>query len=87
MFLACVARGLGGVLYRLHVALPRGVLVSTAIAPIVAGLGVLGDRTPRLAGLALLVVFGCLMAFLVSSARGRPDNPATSAGYQRDSSG
>src|SRR5207302_7524048 len=69
MFLVCVALGVGGVLYPLHVSLPRGVVVSFAAAPMIAGLAVLGDRTPRLAGLALLVVFGGLMAYLMIAAR------------------
>jgi cation:H+ antiporter len=68
MFLVCVALGVGGVLYPLHVSLPRNVLVAFAVAPMVAGLAVLGDRTPRLAGLALLVIFGGMMAYLVISA-------------------
>jgi cation:H+ antiporter len=69
MFLVCVALGVAGLLYPLHVNLPRGVLVSFAIAPLLAGLAVLGDRTPRLAGVALLVIFTGLMAYLVIAAR------------------
>jgi cation:H+ antiporter len=69
MFLVCVALGLGGVLYPLRVDLPRGVLAGFALAPIVAGIALVGERTPRWAGVVLLVVFGALMAYLVNAAR------------------
>jgi cation:H+ antiporter len=69
MFLVCVALGLGGVLYPLRVELPRGVLAGFALAPIVAGIALLGEQTPRWAGVALLVVFGAVMAYLVNAAR------------------
>jgi cation:H+ antiporter len=69
IFLVCVALGLGGVLYPLRVSLPRGVLVAFAAAPVVGGVALLGERTPRLAGVALLVVFGALMGYLVVAAR------------------
>ena len=68
-FLVCVALGLAGVLYPLEVELPRGVLVLLAAAPVAAGLGVLGDRTPRLAGVVLLALFGAAMAYLVPASR------------------
>ncbi len=69
MFLVCVALGLGAVLYPLHVSLPRPVLGVLAVAPVLAGLALLGDTTPRLAGAALLVAFGLLMTVLVVAAR------------------
>jgi cation:H+ antiporter len=69
MFLVCVALGLGGLLYPLHVSLPRGVLVSFAFAPVLAGVAVLDGQTPRLAGLGLLVIFCGLMSYLVLAAR------------------
>src|SRR5579859_7271082 len=69
MFLVCVALGVAGVLYPLHVHLPRGVLASFALAPLIGGLGLVGERTPRLAGLAMLAIFGGLMAYLVISTR------------------
>ncbi len=69
VFLVCVALGLGALLYPLHVSLPRPVLGVLAIAPVLSGLALLGDTTPRLAGAALLVAFGVLMAVLVAAAR------------------
>src|SRR5579864_1652163 len=63
MFLVCVALGVGGVLYPLNVSLPRGVLASFMVAPLVAGVGLFGERTPRIAGLAILVIFCGLMAY------------------------
>jgi cation:H+ antiporter len=69
MFLVCVALGLGAFLYPLRVSLPRPVLGVLAVAPVLSGLALLGDPTPRLAGAALLLAFGVLMAVLVSAAR------------------
>src|SRR3979490_206611 len=47
MFLVCVALGLGGVLSPLKVDLPRGVLAGFTLAPIVAGIALIGSATPR----------------------------------------
>jgi cation:H+ antiporter len=72
-FLVCVALGVGGVLYPLEVRLPRGALIALAAAPVVAGLALIPDadqKTPRLAGVALLVVFVAAMGYLVSASRG-----------------
>jgi cation:H+ antiporter len=69
IFVVCVALGLGSILYPLHVVLPRPVLAVFAITPLVAGLALLGDTTPRPAGLVLLLAFGLFMAILIRTAR------------------
>jgi cation:H+ antiporter len=69
IFLVCVALGLGAVLYPLHVALPRPVLGVLAVTPLLGGLALLGDTTPRPAGLVLLAAFGLLMGVLVRAAQ------------------
>jgi cation:H+ antiporter len=71
-FLICVALGLGGLLYPLHVSLPRGVLMVLGIAPILAGLGLVGDRTPRWAGAVLLSAFVAAMVYMVRVSRRNP---------------
>src|SRR5213593_236147 len=45
-------------------------LVCVALAPVVAGLGVLGDRTGRLAGVVLLLAFAAAIAYLLVASRG-----------------
>ena len=70
IFLVCVALGLGGVLYPLRVDIPRSVLVSFVAAPLLSGIALLGNPTPRIAGVLLLLIFGVLMANLVLAARG-----------------
>jgi cation:H+ antiporter len=72
IFLMCVALGLGAMLYPLRVFLPRTVLVVLAVAPLVAGLALLGDTTPRLAGALLLASFGLLMGIVVRAAQQQP---------------
>jgi cation:H+ antiporter len=69
MFLVCVALGLGGVLYPLQVQLPRGVLLSLALAPVMAGLALVGETTPRVSGPILLIAFAGCMAHLVYASR------------------
>jgi cation:H+ antiporter len=69
IFVVCVALGLGATLYPLHVALPRPVLAVFAVTPLVAGIALLGDTTPRWAGITLLLVFGLFMGILISVAR------------------
>jgi cation:H+ antiporter len=69
IFLVCVALGLGGVLYPLRVELPRGILAVFALAPVLAGLGVLGERTGRLAGALLLGAFAAAIAYLLVASR------------------
>ncbi len=68
-FLVCVALGLGGLLYPLKVQLPKGVLLTLAAAPVVAGLALIGDQTPRFAGVLLLVGFVAAMTYLVAASR------------------
>jgi cation:H+ antiporter len=69
IFLVCVALGLGGVLYPLEVRLPGGVLFTLAGAPLLAGLPLIGDRTPRIAGAVLLIAFAGCMAYLIAASR------------------
>lgn len=69
IFLVCVALGLGSLLYPLRVQLPRGALLILAGAPVVAGVGLIGDVTPRGAGILLLVAFGVAMLYLVRASR------------------
>ena len=68
-FLACVALGLGAVLFPLRVRLPRGVLLLLAAAPVLAGAALIGGTTSRPAGVGLLVAFGAGIAYLVRAAR------------------
>lgn len=69
IFLVCGALGLGAVLYPLRVNLPRGFLVLMAACPVVAGIGLLGDETNRLAGAALLLAFVAAVSYLVLASR------------------
>ncbi len=69
IFLVCVALGLGALLYPLRVRLPGGVLVAMAVAPLLAGFGLIGEHTPRPAGALLLVAFAALMSYLVLASR------------------
>ncbi len=69
IFVACVALGLGAVLFPLRVDLPRRVLLVLAASPLVAGLALIGDRTSRVAGAALLVAFGLALGYLVNASR------------------
>ena len=69
IFLVCVALGLGAVLYPLRVRLPRGFLVLMAACPLVAGVGLFGGTTGRLAGAALLAAFAGAIAYLVVASR------------------
>lgn len=69
IFLVCVALGLAGVLYPLHVRLPRGVLVLIALAPLLSGIALIGAVTPRPAGAILLLAFAAAMAYVVRASR------------------
>jgi cation:H+ antiporter len=69
IFLVCGALGLGAVLYPLRVTLPRGFLVLMAACPVVAGIGLLGDETNRLAGAVLLLAFVAAVSYLVLASR------------------
>jgi cation:H+ antiporter len=68
-FIVCVALGLGAVLFPLRVQLPRGVLLSLAAAPVLAGTALIGERTSRIAGLALLAAFALALGYLVIVSR------------------
>lgn len=72
IFLVCVALGLGAVLYPLHVRLSNGLLATMAAAPLVAGLAVISDRSPRFVGVLLLAAFVAFMGYLVSASRRHP---------------
>jgi cation:H+ antiporter len=69
IFLVCVALGVAAVIYPLRVRLPRGALVTLALAPVVAGVALIADETPRVAGIVLLVAFGAAMAYVVVASR------------------
>jgi cation:H+ antiporter len=69
IFLVCGALGLGAVLYPLRVTLPRGFLVLMAACPVVAGIGLLGDETNRLAEAVLLLAFVAAVSYLVLASR------------------
>lgn len=69
VFIVCVALGLGAVLFPLRVQLPRGVLGTLALAPVVAGIALIGDTTSKLAGLVLLGVFAASLGYLVIASR------------------
>jgi cation:H+ antiporter len=68
IFIVCVALGLGAVLFPLRVRLPAGVLACLAVAPVLAGLALIGGTTSRLAGIVLLAAFAaCLGSVVVAS--------------------
>jgi Sodium/calcium exchanger protein len=69
IILVCVALGLGAMLYPLRVNLPRGFLILMAVCPVLVGLGCLGERTPRSAGVLLLVAFFVAILYLVRVSR------------------
>jgi cation:H+ antiporter len=69
IFLVCVALGLGAMIVPLRVRLPRGVLVLFAVTPVLAGLPLLGDTTPRWTGALLLLVFAAMLAYVARVSR------------------
>jgi cation:H+ antiporter len=69
-FLVCVALGLGAIIAPLHVRLPRTFLLLAGLAPVLAGLALIGPVTSRAAGVVLLIAFGLMMAYLVRASRG-----------------
>jgi len=69
VFIVCVALGLGAVLFPLRVQLPPGVLVGFALAPVLAGLALIGGRTSRLAGIVLLMAFALALGCVVVASR------------------
>src|SRR5947209_18165610 len=68
-FIVCVALGLGAVLFPLRVHLPRGILLSLAAAPVLAGSALIGERTSRIAGVVLLAAFALALGYLVIASR------------------
>jgi cation:H+ antiporter len=69
IFLVCVALGLGAILYPLRMNLPRGFLVLMAICPVLVGVGLIGGRTNRPAGVVLLLAFVAAIFYLVRASR------------------
>ena len=69
VFIVCVALGLGAVLFPLRVQLPGGVLVCFAATPVLAGVALIGDSTPRAAGAVLLVAFALGLGYVVMASR------------------
>jgi cation:H+ antiporter len=57
----------GGAIFLVR--LPGGVLFTLAGAPLLAGLPLIGDRTPRIAGAVLLIAFAGCMAYLIAASR------------------
>jgi cation:H+ antiporter len=68
-FVICVALGLGAVLFPLKVTLPRGILLLLAVAPVLAGVALIGGTTSRVAGVVLLAVFAASMWYLVHASK------------------
>jgi len=64
-----LALGLGAVLFPLRVQLPGGVLVCFAATPVLAGVALIGDSTPRAAGAVLLVAFALGLGYVVMASR------------------
>ncbi|MFN2421564.1 MAG: sodium:calcium antiporter [Gemmatimonadota bacterium] len=84
VFLVCVPLGLGAVLYPLRVRLPKPVLITLAVTPLLAGLAIAGDRTPRWAGAVLLASFvGAMTHLVIASRRHALISPTTIAGSMK----
>lgn len=71
IFVVCIALGLGALIYPLRVRLPRGFLVLMASCPVLGGVGLLGGKTPRLAGVVLLLAFAAALVYLITASRRR----------------
>jgi cation:H+ antiporter len=69
IFLVCVALGLGALLYPLRVTLPGGFLFLRAVCPVLVGVGLIGGRTSRPAGVVLIVAFVAAIFYLVRASR------------------
>jgi len=69
VFIVCVALGLGAVLFPLRVRLPPGVLAAFALTPLMAGVALIGESIPRLAGIVLLAAFALGLGYVVSASR------------------
>lgn len=68
-FVICVALGLGAVLFPLKVTLPRGILLSLVVAPVLAAVPLIGGNTSRTAGVVLLAAFAASIWYLVHAAK------------------
>ncbi len=68
-FLVCVALGVGAALYPMRVRLPKGFLIVFFLAPVLSGVAVMSDSTPRWSGVLLLAVFATSMVYLVQTSR------------------
>lgn len=68
-FLVTMALGLGAIIAPLEVRLPRAYLGIIAIAPVLAGVALIGGRTAPAAGLALLLAFATAMTYVVRRSR------------------
>jgi cation:H+ antiporter len=71
IFLVCVALGVGALLFPLEAQLPRGVIIVFAASPVLVGLGLIAPRTPRWAGLVLLLAFVAALVYVVQASRGQ----------------
>jgi cation:H+ antiporter len=69
IFMVCVALGLGAVIVPLQVRLPRGILAVFAATPVLAGLPLVAETTPRWTGIVLLLCFAAAMAYVVTASR------------------
>ncbi len=69
VFIICVALGLGAILVPLRVQPPTGILASLAAAPLLTGLALVGDATPRWAGIVLLAAFALVLGHMVTASR------------------
>jgi len=69
IFVVCMALGAGALVVPLRVRLPRRVLALFALAPLLAGLALIGDATPRWTGALLLLLFAASLAYLLRVSR------------------
>jgi len=69
IFVVCMALGAGALIVPLRVRLPRRVLALFALAPLLAGLALIGDATPRWTGALLLLLFAASLAYLLRVSR------------------
>jgi cation:H+ antiporter len=69
IFIVCFALGLGAMIVPLRVRLPRGVLVLFAAAPVLAGLPLIADTTPRWTGAVLLLAFAAMLVHVLRVSR------------------
>jgi cation:H+ antiporter len=69
IFMVCVALGLGAMIVPLQVRLPRGILALFAATPVLAGLPLVADVTPRWTGVVLLLAFAAAIAYVLRVSR------------------